>query len=325
MRGKNNLTITNLKNTTAILLGMAVFLFSALSFAGSPTACFRFYKKEQFAYSHELKGVSNQYDPYWRKHESGVLAPANGLVEVTLVNHKGEFSDSWLDQWMHFSGLSFFRPSMVFHNQGLDTIFKGYGPAIDQNIVNKVIQAEHDISVARTSAFAITPDHSPDNVLGFFRVLDGSFYPHPDGINKYETDYDMPLELILRASGIDEVPIITQDRKNLHTIYEMGKYFIDPKLPADVKLTLKNMIYRWLDQMIIAPIAIDADITFFYAHVATEVHRKAFKREFGMEAVTDPKLNGGLQPPQYILRAPLSVFHAKIKEHLSKNGFRFYR
>jgi hypothetical protein len=260
----------------------------------------------------EPVGLSQIYDPFVRPYNNR-LYPLDGYVQTEYLQSTGGARFVQLLPYQDYlSGMRFGLPTMALHDQGLGTVYSFYGARMSPKILDEIKQIEKYLPVSRQASFTVFSDERPGEVVGFFRIFDGGMYPGngPLAHNKFYSDPSLPLERIAALNG-RKIKAVEKDRADKKSIYELGKYFISKSVTVETRMKIKKLILKkWLVDQIIAPE--EEEHTVFYVDVATEVHRRAYEREFGCTVIDDPEMNGGAVPPEYIMRVDMKTLREKI-------------
>jgi hypothetical protein len=264
-----------------------------------------------------LVAISQLYDPFIVP-VAGELMPMDGYMQVDEMRPLQQAQQRKFVRYQDMlTGLRFRAKSMAYQDDGLGAIYQNYGRRFEPQILADVQNIEKFLPLSRQSTVTIfanqNSDGQPQNLIGFFRVFDGSPY-HKRGIiahEKFHSDPRLPLEKIAALYG-RRIKAVEKDREDRKAIFELGKYFISKSTTTAERQQLKTLLNRWIQEKILD--AEEEEHTVFYVDVATEVHRRAYETEFGLKPILDPELNGGAIPPEYILRVDMRT----LREHLNR-------
>lgn len=257
--------------------------------------------------------TSQIYDPFVVQ-VGNLLHPLNHHMMI----NKGIVGERWghavVTPYKHFLFGVIDSEFTDRHNDSLDAIYGNYGTRLSAEAQQAVRDVEWGLATNRISILSISPVDQPKEIFGFLRIFDGSGYgpARHDFVLKYESDPRLPMEHIAQLEG-RKIPIIERDREARETILELGKYFIAKKVTRTERTAIRRQILDWLKGNLAV---LEEAHTVLYVDVGSETHRELYEKEFGFVAVTDPALNGGMMPPNYVLRAPMGVLRANLLKAL---------
>lgn len=182
-----------------------------------------------------------------------------------------------------------------FHEVGLLAIYQNYGDLVDPKIVKTVIQAEKKLPLERQESYLIADrsmyisfaggqKFNQEMVKGFVRVFNGSDY-RSNTNRELKSDAGLPLERILSMSG-KSTRIVEKMRSDRFHVYEIGKYFVRKSLSSQETTETKRGILIWLKDYIESSSDGSPYESYYFAHVASKIHRIAYERYFGLKPVS---------------------------------------
>jgi hypothetical protein len=163
---------------------------------------------------------------------------------------------------------------------GLKAIYQNYGDRVPLEIIQAVKSVEAALPMSRQAAFIARNDVTSDlitSVEGMIRVFDGSIYT--DGVRAIDNPA-LPLEKILRKFN-KSTDVVNQRRRLGFDVFEIGKYYLSERLKSENYDEVRKDILRWLLDYLDTRSEDMLSKSYFFAHVASRAHLRAYERFFG--------------------------------------------
>ncbi len=205
------------------------------------------------------------------------------------------------------------------HQQGLKGIYQVYEKILTPELHDAIKSIEESLARNRQMLVIIKEGDflldlaEPNKVLGFFRVFDGTIYHNGP---RAESNHKAPLELILASQG-KSTKALDQMRAKDFSVFEVGKYFLNSNLSAEMTVATKWEIRKWLFDTLSEYSETDLKNTFYFAHVVSDVNQRRYHMDYGFEPVSR-ELSLGLDPQENILMVNgLDLYH-KLKSQIER-------